>query len=68
MHLSEHEKQFECVYHTYQDMWEASVVQTLLYLIEPWNSYKRYALAIEKNGTVMTSQFAIDASLEEVGL
>ena len=44
-------------YHVYKDICEAAVGEMLLYLREPWNSHNRYAVAVEKNGTVTEQGF-----------
>ena len=40
-------------YHVYQDICEAAVGEALFCLREPQSSHDRYAVAVEKNGTVI---------------
>ena len=42
-------------YHVYNNVWEAVAGETLVCVREPRNAHDRYAVAVEKDGTIIRS-------------
>ena len=43
-----------CGYHVYRDIWEAATGEVLSCEREPWNTNDRYAVAVKKDGMIIT--------------